>query len=143
MRQFHPGWLPLVSALATVGCGVAEPAPRSAPMTLCRSGDPARERHGTDCLCCHLAGEFPVSGSIDPRGSPVTQVFVRDALGQQLEMAPNAHGNFFRHQAMTPPLEAWVVGPRGAVVKMQGTAPQGSCNRCHQEGGDAAPIHGP
>jgi hypothetical protein len=127
--------IPLALALSLLfGC--------DSPKQQCREGDPSQERHGTDCLCCH-AVEFGVAGSVNLDGPLVTRVLVTDARGRSADMAPNAYGNFFRHDALEPPLKAVVFGPDGRASAMKQTVTEASCNRCHSAGGMVPPIHGP
>lgn len=132
-RSRGSSWIALA---ALAGCfGAGEDPPR------CEPGDPAHERHGTDCLCCHE--EFGVAGSVDLTGAPVALVRVTDARGRTATMAPNPYGNFFRHLQLEPPLAVVVEGPAGDSVKMAALAPHGACNRCHAPSGAAPPIVGP
>ena len=127
----RPIALPLALALASCG----DPgAATGAPAPVCAQGDELEERHGTDCLCCH-AEDFTVAGSIAP-GAAIQAIVVRDAAGQALAMTPNAYANFFLHEPLSPPLEAWILGEDGAERRMRGAAPHGSCNRCHREGAE-------
>ncbi len=100
----------------------------------CEQGDVARERHGTDCLCCHGTSEFGVAGSIDVGETRIAKIVVVDATGWRLEMVPNRHGNFFRDGRTEPPLFAWAIDVRGGEHAMPSPAPHGSCNRCHHAG---------
>src|SRR5206468_2824625 len=63
--------LPWLAVALLAGCAGPSDAADSAP-ALCEGGDAARERHGTDCLCCHT-GEFTVAGSVET-GSDVATV---------------------------------------------------------------------
>jgi hypothetical protein len=94
----------------------------------CQVGDPAEQRWGTDCLCCH-EGQFSMGGSVAP-GTDVAEIQVSDGLHQAI-VAPNLHDNFFRHVKLSPPLSARVVFGDGHVVEMREPAPDGACNRCH------------
>jgi hypothetical protein len=123
------------SAPASQDAAAVEPGP-------CRDGDPAQQRHGATCLCCH-SDEFGVAGSVDPAGPAVSQVVVTAANGDTAAMAPNLYDNFFRHYPLTPPLRVVVYGASGARVSMSGDAPSGDCNACHYLRGPVAPIHGP
>ncbi len=104
--------------------------------TQCAQGDKTRERHGTDCLCCH--GTFGVAGSI-ARDAGVDWVLLTDSEGRHLQIAPNPHDNFFRHVKLRPPIHATLVYANGAVRTMKTDAPSGSCNQCH---GAMAPMLG-
>jgi hypothetical protein len=135
--------------LALAGCGgdrASEAPPDAsgsfADAAACEPGDPARERWGTNCLCCH-SGEFSVAGSIDPSGAPVARIVVTDSVGGRAEMAPNPYGNFFRHNALVPPLTAVAYGPDGRARVMPMPAPHAACNECHHPLGVAPRIVGP
>jgi len=119
------------------GCG----GPLADDPSTCREGDPAAERWGTDCLCCHE--ELGVAGSVDPAGPTIARVVVVDGRGRRAVMSPNPYGNFFRHVQLEPPLEIRVEGPDGSVSVMQGLSPHGSCNRCHGQAGGPAVVSGP
>ncbi|MEW5851807.1 MAG: hypothetical protein AB2A00_23660 [Myxococcota bacterium] len=102
----------------------------------CVDGDVTRERHGTDCLCCHQ-GQFSVAGSLELGVTPF-RVVVRDAEGRTLPMAPDPHGNFFHHHPLTAPLQAWTINRDGGVLsRMEAPVQDPSCNRCHHPGGSA------
>jgi len=127
----------LLGALAlscASGCGDGDAGVE--PGQTCDSGDELRERHGTDCLCCHE--ELSVAGSIAGEGR--ARVLVRDARGVELAMTTNAYGNFFRHLDVTPPLEVTLVEPSGRARRMTAPAPHGSCNRCHGANTDLGPL---
>lgn len=111
----------------------AEGEPESSTVALrdttqCVQGDKTRERHGTDCLCCHT--EFGVAGSIE-RDTRVDWVLLTDSEGRYLQIAPNPHDNFFRHAKLRPPIHATLVFADGTVRTMKQDAPHGSCNQCH------------
>jgi hypothetical protein len=126
------GGFSLVLALAVPGCGEPGAAADEAA-SACEQGDERQERHGTDCLCCH-AEVFTVAGSVEQGARKIESILVRDAAGETLVMTPNAYGNFFLHDAVALPLEAWILAGDGAERRMRGSAPHGSCNRCHREG---------
>jgi hypothetical protein len=73
----------------------------------------------------------------------VRAVLVRDAAGQTLAMTPNAYENFFLHEPVAFPLEAWILGAFGEEARMRDVVPHGSCNRCHREGLEAGPLRLP
>lgn len=135
----------VVASLSCSGSGDrADPADRSgltAGTSQCAPGDPATQRHGTDCLCCH-ATEFGVAGSVAlaalapaaPAALTVREIHVRDTSGSELVMSPNDAGNFLQHAMPALSLEAWIVGTDGRERHMQALAPTGSCNRCHAAG---------
>lgn len=129
----HVRWLLGLIVPFALACASAD-----APASACASGDTQNQRHGTDCGCCHH-DEFGVSGSVDLAGPAITSVHVTDAQGVELDMAPNAYGNFFRHYQPAFPLRARVVGPSGERV-MQSEITTGSCNSCHREGGALPPL---
>ena len=105
----------------------------------CRDGDETRERHGTDCSCCH--SDFGFSGSVaDDEG--IARVRVSDSAGVSFDVAVNPYGNFFRHVELTPPVSAAVVLRDGSVVAMRGPA-DGKCNACHFEGSSLGLIGAP
>jgi hypothetical protein len=108
----------------------------------CVDGDRDHERFGTDCLCCH-SNEFSVAGSIAPDSSPVAAVIVEDSIGGSAVASPNPFGNFFRHNKLVPPLRATIVGVDGRRITMSSPAPDGACNRCHRDGGDAPMLFAP
>jgi hypothetical protein len=108
----------------------------------CTTADPAAQRHGSTCLCCH-ADEFSIGGSVDPSAAPVEWIVVTDARGDTRKMAPNTFSNFFAHFAMTPPFSAIAYGPDGGAIAMRAEAPNANCNSCHRQGGVTSPIHGP
>ena len=125
-----------------IGCtsdGSAVTVATEGPRQCADAGDPARERHGSDCLCCHATTEFGIAGSIAP-GSPIDRIVVTDSDGNVADMAPNAYDNFFRHVSLKPPLTARVVFADGTDRTMRELAPHGSCNSCHAESGQAPPI---
>src|SRR5262249_49545359 len=126
--------------LILVAC--AAPAGQDGPQVgvACSDGDPAVQRHGARCLCCH-ADDFSVAGSV--AGTSVARVVVTDANGDQRSMAPNLFGNFFGHFPLTPPFRAIAYGPDGRSVAMNAPAPHADCNACHAPAGPAAPIYGP
>ena len=128
-------------ALLALGCG-ARDAGDDTEAAPCVDGDERRERHGTDCACCHV-DEFGVAGSIADDARPIAKVIVRDAAGLELVMTPNPYGNFFRHSRVVPPLVAGVVDTDGRARWMSVPAPNGSCNGCHREGGEPGPIGSP
>lgn len=131
-------WVFLASA-ALVGCAPASAddvgtASASATATArdtsaCAPGDPSKERHGTDCMCCH-GDKFGIAGSI-AHDAGVAWVLVTDSRNRHLQIAPNPHDNFFRHQELVPPISATVVFEDGEVRTMRTPAPSGSCNSCH------------
>ena len=108
----------------------------------CADGDVERQRHGTECLCCH-GGEFTVAGSIATDSRPVRTVIVEDSQGNSAVMSPNPFGNFFRHSPLVPPLRVTIVGEDGKSATMPFLAPDAACNRCHRQGGDASILHAP
>jgi hypothetical protein len=108
----------------------------------CGDGDPAKQRHGVRCLCCH-SDEFGVAGSIALEGPPIARVVVTDATGESSTLSPNSFGNFFRHFPMTPPVRAVVYGPSGEAIVMRALSPTPDCNACHFAGGPVAQVHGP
>ncbi len=128
---------PVIVAAIVAACG---PAGRDGAAA-CSEGDPAAERWGTDCTCCHP--EFGVAGSIDPDGPPVSRIVVIDRDGRRAVMSPNPYGNFFRHVRLDPPLEVSVEGPGGASLVMEALAPHGACNRCHGLAGGPPLVAGP
>ncbi len=130
---------PVAVAVVTPAADAAPPAPIDAG---CFTADPAQQRHGSTCLCCH-SDEFSVGGSIDPNGPPVARIVVTDVTGDTRTMAPNPYGNVFAHFTLTPPLRAVAYGPDGGALAMKTAAPDGNCNTCHRAGGAAPPIHGP
>jgi len=125
--------------LAPGGCSDQELAETTS--LECTEGDPGRERHGTDCLCCH-GGDFSVAGSI-AAGAPIVAVEVDDAAGTHLVMPVDAYGNFFQHEPVAGPLRARTVDALGRVRTMVGRAPHGSCNRCHAAGLQPGPLDAP
>src|SRR5262245_37393647 len=126
----------LVASLVAAGCGAPEPdTSQPTPNAACIDGDESRERHGTDCLCCH-AEDFSVAGSIASSPSAIARVEVTDSAGFELVMPVDPYGNFFQHEAVVPPLRARTVDVRGEVRTMTGEAPHGSCNRCHRPGAE-------
>lgn len=141
----------LVLAAAAAACGATPDAPEEAPIAIsrapapavlapCSDGDPAAERWGSTCICCHE--EFGVAGSI-AHGTTVARVILTAADGEVVTLAPNRFDNFFRHYPLALPLRAAVEGPDGRRVEMAPDAPTGDCNACHGTGGSVAPIHGP
>jgi hypothetical protein len=137
----------LLGAAVASACGDATKpgAPTVAPLESaqpCGGGDPAEQRHGAPCLCCH-SDEFGVAGSVDRSGPPVAHVIVTDALGESSTLSPNSFGNFFRHFPMTAPVRAVVYGPSGDAISMRELSPTPDCNACHFAGGPVTPIHGP
>lgn len=129
--------------VAALACGSEPTVVRREVPAQCADGDEREERHGTDCGCCH-GSEFGVSGSVARTTTTLSEVVVEDAAGVRLQMAPNAHRNFFRHAALTFPLRAWTVSVDGGVSVMSALIGEGSCNRCHREtGGEAQPIGAP
>jgi hypothetical protein len=137
----------LASCFATA-CASAAPADDAPPPVFDRStagcidGDRDHERFATDCLCCHK-NEFSMAGSIAADSAPVAAVVVEDAVGGSAVASPNPFGNFFRHNRLVPPLRATIVGVDGQRISMQSPAPDGACNRCHREGGEAAMLFAP
>ena len=133
------GDLALAILVASVlGCSQSEgtSAPVPADFGPCRDGNPARERWGTSCLCCHT-GEFGVAGSLAP-DSGVVDIFVEDRDGRTAEMSPDIFDNFFRHRKLTPPLSTTITFADGDQRRMQ-AVPHGSCNACH---GVSVPLVG-
>ncbi|CAN5349611.1 hypothetical protein BH09MYX1_BH09MYX1_35190 [soil metagenome] len=121
--------------MATPFAGGACSAPAESPdFGRCTDGDPAVERHGANCLCCHQ-GEFSVAGSTAPG---VALVNVRDRSGHALTMPVNPYGNFLQHRVVEGPLEATITLADGSVRRMKGEAPHGSCNACHDVNGPSA-----
>jgi len=93
------------------------------------AGDPALERYGTSCICCHKR-TFGVAGSV-ARDAGIEAVIVVDRDGKTADMAPNPYDNFFQHRQLTPPLAAVVVFADGERRTMKELSPHGSCNACH------------
>jgi len=142
-------WLALACAL--LGCdeelgAVREPAPEFTPSAKrtaeCPPGDPAQERYGTDCACCH-GTQFSASGSIAEEAlALVSHVEMVDRVGQVFILPPNRYGNFFGHRPTPqPPLRAKVVYRDGHESAMQGEMSESSCNHCHVVDG-ATPLIG-
>jgi hypothetical protein len=117
-----------MSAFA-IGCAGHGSSDVSPGVGACQDGDPLRERWGTDCLCCH-ATEFGVAGSLEPDAG-ISMISVSDREGRSDEMSPDLFDNFFRHQKLTPPLNAVVTFANGEQRRMRSAAPHGSCNACH------------
>ena len=134
------------AALVAAGCGDGGDAPPRVVFDRstagCVDGDLERQRHGTECLCCH-GSEFTVAGSIAADSRPVRTVIVEDSQGGSAVMSPNPFGNFFRHSPLVPPLRATIVGEDGKVATMPFLAPDAACNRCHRLGGEASMLHAP
>jgi len=118
--------------IATVGADESGARPPSPDIGSCEGadgGDPARERHGTSCICCH-ARTFGVAGSVE-HDAGVESILVVDRDGKTADMATNPHDNFFQHRRLTPPLAAVVIFADGERRTMKSPAPHGSCNACH------------
>ncbi len=133
-----------VAAIAILaGCTNAQPDTdvQQTPLArleagVCANGDPAVQRHGVPCLCCHR-GQFGVAGSVEPS---VTRIVVIDGVGQTADMIPNPFGNFFQHLRLEPPLRPTIFGADGRRVEMRDTAPDGDCNACHRAQGTATVL---
>ncbi len=143
----------LVLACALLGCdeevgAVREPSPEFTPSAKrtaeCPPGDPARERYGTDCACCH-GTQFAASGSVAEEAlALVSHVEMVDRVGQVFILPPNRYGNFFGHRPTPqPPLRAKVVYRDGHESAMQADVGDASCNRCHGSAGSARMIGAP
>jgi len=137
-------WLGCLILVASAVCAAcAETGDRGAAKgaAACDPGDPADERYGTSCLCCHT-GDFTVAGSVD-RAAPPARIIVVDRAGARAEMSPDPYGNFFRHVPLVPPLTATVIGIDGGSRVMPIAAPHADCNECHRPGGSAPRIATP
>ena len=114
----------VVAALAVAACSQEE-GPLMSP--------------GEDCLSCHSGGEAPtwtVAGTWPPQGRHVTVV---DKNGKTVTLHANQVGNFWSSEPFVFPLQS--VNVDGAFMPPASGKPgaeayaQGSCNRCHGEGG--------
>jgi len=107
--------------LGTAGC-VLEEGPMMEP--------------GEDCLECHDGGEarrWTVAGTWPPQGRRITVV---DQDGKAVTLHANKVGNFWSAEPFTFPLRSVDVDGTSMPTRAGAEAfAQGSCNRCHGEGG--------
>ncbi len=85
---------------------------------------------GSDCLECHDGGEarrWTAAGTWGGQGNAVS---IQDAGGKSFTLRTNQAGNFYTAESLSFPLRVSVNGRA-----MPSAVSDGSCNRCHGEGG--------
>ncbi len=85
---------------------------------------------GSDCMECHDGGEarhWTAAGTFGGQGNAVS---ITDAKGRSFTLRTNQAGNFYTAEPLAFPLRVSVNG-----AAMPGLVTDGSCNRCHGDGG--------